>query len=126
KDDDYLLLLRQFVTNARERFEFLQVKTSLAETIELIISAKVCEGNDTDIALIAEALGIPSIVLFGPTHPDFGFGTHGDHSKNIWIGEPCSPCSTLGDKPCKFATQNCMEKIQVNTVLQEITKVCAL
>ena len=123
KEDSYLSPLQEFELKYPERVEYLQGKTSLTETIEQIKNSSLCIGNDTGVGHIAEAYGISSIVIFGPTTPSFGFGTHGNNSKNIFTNEKCSPCSTLGKSQCKFQTQYCMDKIEVDSIKREVLNI---
>lgn len=91
-----------------DRFVNLQGKTSLNETASWIKNSSLCIGNDTGLGHIAESFGIASIVLFGPTVKEFGFGPHLKDSMVLQEDVFCRPCSTTGAKPCYRDKQYCM------------------
>ena len=80
--------------------------TSLAELVALIAGAALQFGNDTGPRHIAVALGVPAIVLIGPTDP-----RHTAHQlerqRVLREGVACSPC---GLKTCPI-DQRCMTRI---------------
>lgn len=119
--DDYLMPLSDI--GPKERIHYQQGKTNLKESIIYLKHAALCVGNDTGLGHLAEAMGVPVITLFGPTSPDFGFGPHLEQSISLWSKEACSPCSTLGDKPCKFSVQYCMQNLSPELVLEKVEQV---
>ncbi len=75
-------------------------------------------GNDTGLAHVAEALGVPAIVLYGPTSPDLGFRPWRRESRSIHSQVRCSPCSTDG-RFCYWigaSRYKCMSEITVEQV----------
>lgn len=99
-----------------DRFFNLQGKTSLKESMNILGGAKLCIGNDSGMNHIAEAYGVPSLTLFGPTDPRFGFAPHGSKSRFISKELFCKPCSTTGKKDCYREKHFCMEEISVDDV----------
>jgi ADP-heptose:LPS heptosyltransferase len=99
-----------------ERFQNLQGKTSLSESMAILKEAKICIGNDSGMNHIAEAYGVPCVTIFGPTDPRFGFKPHGALSRTISRELWCKPCSTTGKKECFRDRQYCMEEITVTEV----------
>jgi heptosyltransferase-2 len=63
-----------------------------------ISSAAVC--NDSGLMHLAAAVDTPTIGIFGPTAPHFGFQPFGGQHRTMWIGLDCSPCSLHGEKRC--------------------------
>ena len=53
-------------------------------------------GSDTGLAHLAEAVGTPSRVIFGPTRPELGFGPWKTESLSISVPLACAPCSKDG------------------------------
>lgn len=51
---------------------------------------------DTGLAHFAEALGVPVHVVFGPTHPDLGFGPWRAESEVEMTPVACRPCGKDG------------------------------
>jgi heptosyltransferase-2 len=80
--------------------------TALAELAALIADAALHLGNDTGPRHIAVALGVPTVVLIGPTDP-----RHTAHQlerqRVLREDVPCSPC---GLKRCPI-DQRCMTRI---------------
>jgi heptosyltransferase-3 len=53
-------------------------------------------GSDTGLAHLAEAVGTPSRVIFGPTRPELGFGPWRPESFSVSVPLACAPCSKDG------------------------------
>ena len=66
-------------------------KTSLPEFIEMAASCELFLTNDSGSMHIASALGVPTVVVFGPTD-EIATGPAG--RRNAVLREPveCSPC----------------------------------
>jgi len=92
--------------------------------------------NDTGLMHIAAAFKRPVISLWGNTVPSFGMTPYYGASpkpspKGRAFEDPgnlydilqtnklwCRPCSKIGYKKCPLGHFNCMEKIDVNAVLE--------
>lgn len=98
------------------RLHNLQGKTSLKESMGILAHAKASIGNDSGMNHIAEAYGVPSLTIFGPTDPRFGFAPHGERSRYISKHLACSPCSTTGKKDCSRDQHYCMIEITPDEV----------
>jgi heptosyltransferase-2 len=94
--------------------------TSLAELVALLAGAALHLGNDTGPRHIAVALGIPTIVLIGPTDP-----RHTAHQlerqRVLREAVPCSPC---GLKACPI-DQRCMTRIAPERVVAAAAELLA-
>lgn len=90
-------------------------KLSLSATAAVIKRARLFVGSDSGLAHLAVAMGIPTVVLFGPSdHLKWGFQgpKHAIAHKNL----PCSPCFIFGyHKPCRAIA--CMKSINVEDVM---------
>jgi ADP-heptose:LPS heptosyltransferase len=86
-------------------------------TALLIQQAIAYVGGDTGLAHLAEAVGTPSVVIFGPTRPELGFGPWSRQSSSVFSEVWCSPCSKDG-KICYRYTNRfaCLKKIEVERV----------
>jgi ADP-heptose:LPS heptosyltransferase len=106
--------------NLGKRVINLQGKTSLNESSLVLKYAKSFVSNDTGMAHIAESLGVPGVMIFGPTVEEFGFGPHLSNSrmvsKRIW----CRPCSIHGSKKCFRSKQYCLEDISTEEVAENL------
>jgi len=86
------------------------------ETAAVLSRCRALVGNDSGLAHVAEAVGCPTVVLFGPTSPQFGYAPFLERSAMLYQPPPCSPCSKNGSRPCMRPTHECMENIDVGTV----------
>jgi ADP-heptose:LPS heptosyltransferase len=116
---DRELLARAIGCATRARFEpdttGLDV-TGLAERLErlaLLVSV------DTGPAHIAAALGVPVVVLFGPTSP-VRWGPIGVQHRALSLALECSPCSNVGQERCPLPDRShaCMRDLSVDRVLE--------
>jgi heptosyltransferase-2 len=74
-------------------------------------------GGDTGLAHLSEAVGTPSIVIFGPTRPDLGFGPWSRQSTSVYSDVACSPCSKDGKICYRFWNRyGCLKQIEVDRV----------
>lgn len=111
-------LLERIVSPVAEPDAVLAVPGGLRELAALfsLCDAAVC--NDSGLMHLAAAVGTPSVGLFGPTAPHFGFTPYGEGHKTLWLGMECSPCSLHGDKPCRIAEKApCVEGLEPARVL---------
>lgn len=72
-------------------------------------------GNDSGVSHLAAALGLPTMVLFGPTDPNL-WGPKGNTVKSISPDVPCAPCTHETMRSC--TTKECMTDLTVPKVLE--------
>ncbi len=86
-------------------------------TAALCRGARVFVGPDSGIAHLAQAVGVHSAVLFGPSDPvKWGPGPEG---RVVTHPVPCGPCAIFGyNKPCR--TYACMDGITAEAVEQAL------
>lgn len=93
----------------------------LALTAGLIRDSAVFIGPDSGLAHLAAALGVPTVVLFGPSDcRKWGIvnGRHAVVRKDL----PCAPCFMFGySKPCN--SFECMRQIEVPDVIDAVARV---
>lgn len=93
--------------------------TGRAGLVEGAAHLKRCAGfvgNDSGLAHLAEAVGVPAAVLFGPTVESFGYYPSMPGSKTIERSLPCRPCSRNGSRPCPKRTRECLASVDVDVV----------
>lgn len=78
-------------------------------------------GGDSGPAHIARALGVPAIVLHGPTDPRPL--ADGRSYTVLERGLPCQPCSPHGDAVCPLGHHRCLEEIEPEVVLSAVRRV---
>ncbi len=93
--------LAESFTQAMPQVENRVGKTSLAEFISALASAKLVICNDSGAMHVASALGTPTVVFFGSTEPALT-GPLGPRAEVLRHHVPCSPCF-LRECPLDFA-----------------------
>jgi ADP-heptose:LPS heptosyltransferase len=74
-------------------------------------------GNDSGVSHLAAALGVPTVILFGPTDPE----VWAPKGKNVKIIRPvlfCAPCSLEAARIC--LEKECFHSLSVSQVLDTI------
>jgi heptosyltransferase-2 len=92
-------------------------KLSLLASAELIGRAALLVTNDSLPQHIASAMGTPTITIFGPTVPAFGFGPLAPGS--VTLGHDtleCRPCHHHGPPRCPLGHWRCMTELTVERV----------
>jgi lipopolysaccharide heptosyltransferase II len=93
----------------------------------------VVVGGDSGPVHMAAALGVPSVMIFGPSDPRL-VAPLGDNHRSVWKKVPCSPCytpSTVLNKSnyegnsfvCWTKTHECMTRLGVEEVLTAVQEV---
>ena len=91
----------------------LSVAKRCLARLDLLVS------NDSGLMHLGAALGVPTLGLFGPTHPVLGFAPLGEKSKALSLDLYCSPCSLHGKMPCFRSRRFCLEDLRPEKVLEE-------
>ena len=95
-------------------------RLSLRESIALISLSSFTIGSDTGLVHASEALGVPVLMILGPTNTQMGGGVMLKRSstveKEIW----CRPCSQNGRSPCFRPQQYCINEISSSDVINSI------
>jgi heptosyltransferase-2 len=85
---------------------------SLLASAELIGRSALLVTNDSAPLHLASAMNTPTIAVFGPTVPEFGFGPLADRA--IVAGHTdlaCRPCDRHGPQRCPLGHWRCMREI---------------
>ena len=92
-------------------------KLSLLGSAELIRRCAVLVTNDSSPQHLASAVGTPTVTVFGPTVPEFGFGPLAPRSVTAGtVGLDCRPCDRHGPHQCPLGHWRCMRDLSVATV----------
>ena len=84
-------------------------RLTLLASAELIGRARVIVSNDSAPLHLASAMGTPTVAVFGPTVPAFGFGPLAERSAIIEDDMlACRPCDRHGPKRCPLGHWKCM------------------
>jgi heptosyltransferase-2 len=92
-------------------------KLSLLASAELIARAKLLVTNDSSPQHLASAMSTPTITIFGPTVPAFGFGPLAPRSLTAGVTDlACRPCHHHGPPVCPLSHWKCMKDLSVEQV----------
>jgi heptosyltransferase II len=96
---------------------------SLLASAELIGRCAVIVTNDSAPLHLASAMGTPTVAVFGPTVPDFGFGPLAP-SRAIVGHESlaCRPCDRHGPRRCPLVHFRCMRELTPELVAERARK----
>lgn len=92
-------------------------KLSLLASAELIGRAALLVTNDSAPLHLASAMNTPTVAVFGPTVPEFGFGPLA--SQSVVAGHTalaCRPCDRHGPRRCPLGHWRCMREITPDRV----------
>ena len=96
-------------------------KLSLLASAELIRRARVLVTNDSAPQHLASAMNTPTVTIFGPTVPDFGFGPLADRAMTVGIDSlACRPCDKHGPVSCPLGHWRCMRELAPGEVLRTV------
>jgi ADP-heptose:LPS heptosyltransferase len=87
-------------------------KTSLMQSAACIRRCSYFVSNDSGPMHIAAALGVPTLGIFGPTHPNLQ-GPYGE--ANMWIRNEAVPCLGCNLTECTIGNM-CMSELTPDTV----------
>jgi heptosyltransferase-2 len=92
---------------------------SLLASAELIGRCAVIDTNDSAPLHLASAVGTPTVAIFGPTVPDFGFGPLSP--SRVVVGHEslaCRPCDRHGPRRCPLKHFRCMRELSPEMVAE--------
>lgn len=90
---------------------------SLLASAELIARAQAIVTNDSAPQHLASAMGTPTLSIFGPTVPEFGFGPLAErHIVAGHTGLSCRPCHRHGPQRCPLGHWRCMRELSADYI----------
>jgi heptosyltransferase II len=99
-------------------------KLSLLASAELIRRCRVLVTNDSAPQHLASAMNTPTVTVFGPTVPAFGFGPLAERAATVGIDAlACRPCDRHGPVACPLGHWKCMRDVGVDTLIRAIEQV---
>jgi heptosyltransferase-2 len=94
---------------------------NLLGSAELIRRCNVLVTNDSAPQHLASAMDTPTITIFGPTVPAFGFGPLARRSVSMGHAElACRPCDRHGPRRCPLGHWRCMREITARDVAPRV------
>ncbi len=96
-------------------------RLSLLESAELIGRCAALVSNDSLPQHLASAVGTPTVTVFGPTVPEFGFGPLAPGSVSVGVTDlDCRPCDRHGPRVCPLKHWRCMRDLESAAVLNAL------
>lgn len=97
---------------------------SVLAAAEIIRRCAVIVTNDSAPQHLASAMGTPTVTIFGPTVPAFGFGPLAPRHATAGVeGLDCRPCDKHGPQQCPLGHWRCMRDLTVTEVEQIVRQV---
>lgn len=97
---------------------------TLLGSAELIRRASAVVCNDSAALHLASAMDTPTIALFGPTVPAFGFGPLASRSAVAGLDTlACRPCHRHGPRRCPLGHWRCMRDVSAEYVAALVDKI---
>jgi heptosyltransferase-2 len=92
-------------------------RLSLLASAALMRRALVVVTNDSAPLHLASAMNTPTVAIFGPTVPAFGFGPLADRRLVVQHETlPCRPCDAHGPRECPLGHWRCMRQVEPERV----------
>jgi heptosyltransferase-2 len=80
--------------------------------------------NDSAPQHLASAVGTPTVTVFGPTVPEFGFGPLAPGSATAGIGGlACRPCDRHGPRQCPLGHWRCMRELSSEQIARIVASI---
>ncbi len=114
--------LKQFSSN----IHLVAGEMKLPQELALMSSLDLMITMDSSNMHLASLSGVPTVSIWGGTHPAFGFYALGQPTEYS-LQTPasslkCRPCSVFGNKPCIYPTPRCMEMVKPDDVFNKLKK----
>jgi heptosyltransferase-1 len=117
-------LIAQIAAKMRNKPNMVHSNGSLGLLAALIERCDLVVSPDSGPAHMAAALGVPTLVLFGPTSPE-RWAPRGENVQLIHLDLDCSPCSNHGNKKCRRGQHECLRAIEPKTVFEQVEQILA-
>jgi heptosyltransferase-2 len=100
---------------------------TLLGSAELIRRCQVLVTNDSAPQHLASAMNTPTVTIFGPTVPAFGFGPLASDSATVGLDTlPCRPCDRHGPRRCPLGHWKCMREVTARDVAARVLDILSV
>ena len=103
----------------------LRGKTSLEDALAVVSGSRLVIGADTGLLHAGEALGVPAVMILGPTSNETGARSHHPESRVHEVSLWCRPCSQNGRRKCYRREQYCLSRLPVHGVAESVQQLLA-
>ena len=115
--DDAALAAEIAAAAGAERIVDATGRLTLLASAELLSRCAALVTNDSAPQHLASAMGTPTLTIFGPTVPAFGFGPLAPrHRVAALAGLDCRPCDSHGPRHCPLGHWRCMRELEVGHI----------
>lgn len=111
-------LAREIAGQAKSEPINLTGKTPLGVLTAVVSKLKLLVSNDSGLVHVASARNIPTVAIYGPTSPKFGYGPLSPGSRTVGLDLDCRPCHVHGPRECPRGHFRCMKEITPEQVLE--------
>lgn len=113
-------LMQRLPTVSKDQVQNLVGRTNLSDLKGLFSEASLVLTNDSSNTHFASAFNVPTVTIFGPTVPEFGFQPLAQRHQIIQPSSAldCRPCSAHGPQTCPKRHFRCMDSISAESVIQ--------
>jgi len=102
-------------------------KLSLLASAELIGRVSLLVTNDSSPLHLASAMNTPTLAIFGPTVPEFGFGPLAERAETAGVSNlECRPCDRHGPQKCPLGHWRCMRDLSAEQVVTSARQLLGL
>lgn len=99
-------------------------RLGFATELELLRRMDVMLSMDSANLHLATLAGVPTVTIWGATHPCFGFaGSHPEQARQLGVELDCRPCSVFGNKPCRRGDLKCLRSIAPQQVVAAVSAI---
>ncbi len=96
-------------------------KLKLSQEIDLISHLDCVVSMDSLVMHLCSLVATPVVSVWGATHPELGFLGYGCDTDGVLQQEmTCRPCSTYGNKPCKWGDVRCIRAISPQMIADKV------
>ena len=93
----------------------------LGEEMNLISNMDCVVSMDSLVMHLASLVATPVVSIWGATHPELGFLGYGCNPDGVLQEEiKCRPCSTYGNKKCKYGDYRCIYAITPQMIADKV------
>ncbi|MFI3259866.1 MAG: glycosyltransferase family 9 protein [Rikenellaceae bacterium] len=98
-------------------------RMKLEGEIGLIANLDCLISMDSFTMHVASLVVTPTLSIWGATHPSIGFSGYGMGNKGfVQLELSCRPCSTFGNKVCRFGDYHCLWDITPESVVERVAE----
>lgn len=96
-------------------------RCTLGEEMDLMSNLNVMLSMDSSAMHLCSLLGVPTVSVWGATHPYAGFLGMGQKlSDSVSVDMECRPCSVYGHKACFRGDYACLNSIKASDIVAKI------